>query len=205
MKTNTRKFWAQLSCAHAVLLYAPFALAQSSGHQQYISDDVNVTIRQKPSNDAQSVGVVRSGARVSVLESLGGDSFAHIRTADGHDGWITARFLSDQPAAKEQLSQLRQELEQAHAQAQSLQRDLDTAQQQLAKAKPALEMAGENDQLRATVTQREQQVSALEQQFDAEGARRRTMLTGAILVACGIVAGLLLPWLGSRKKRYSSF
>jgi len=140
-----------------------------------------------------------------VLESLGGDSFTHIRTSDGRDGWITSRFLSDQPAAKDQLTLLRQQVDQAHAQAQSLQHDLDAAQQQLAKAKPALDMAGENDKLRATIAQREQQVGALEQQFDAEKARRETMATGAVLVAGGIFVGLILPWLGGRKKRRSDF
>ena len=202
---KTRKFLAQATCVLAVLLQMPFAMAQSAGKQQYISDEISVTIRQKPSNDAESLGVVKSGARVSVLESLGGDSFTHIRTADGRDGWITSRFLSDQPAAKEQLTLLHQQLDQAHTQAQSLQHDLDAAQQQLAKAKPALEMAGENDKLRATITQREQQVSALEQQFDAERARRETIVTGAALVGGGILIGLILPWLGGRKKRRSDF
>jgi len=188
-----------------MLLQAPLALAQSAAHEQYIADDISVTIRQKPSNDAESLGVVRSGVRVSVLESLGTDSFARIRTADGREGWITARFLSEQPAAKDQLVQMRQQLDQAHGQVQSLQRDLDAAQQQLAKAKPALEMAGENDKLRATIAQREQQVGALEQQFDAEKARRETLVTGGILIGVGILLGLMLPWLGGRKKRHSDF
>ena len=202
---KTRKFWARIVCVHAILLQAPSALAQSAAREQYIADDISVTIRQKPSNDAESLGVVKSGARVSVLDSLGADSFAHIRTADGREGWITARFLSDQPAAKDQLVQLRQQLDQAHGQVQSLQRDLDAAQQQLAKAKPALEMAGENDKLRATIAQREQQVGALEQQFDAEKARRETLVTGAVLIGIGILLGLMLPWLGGRKKRHSDF
>ncbi len=199
--TKTRKFWALAVCACAIAYRAQAA----DERQQYIADDISVTIRNKPSNDAESVGAVKSGARVTVLESLGADSFAHIRTADGRDGWITARFLSDQPAAKEQLVLLRQQLDQAHSQAQSLQRDLDAAQQQLAKARPALEMAGENDKLRATIAQREQQVGAFEQQFDAEKARRETLLTGGILVGCGMLLGLLLPWMGSRKKRHSDF
>lgn len=180
-------------------------MALAEGRQQYISDEISVTIRQKPSNDAESLGSVKSGMKVTVLESLGSDSFAHIRTADGRDGWITSRYISDQPAAKDQLVALKQQLDQAHAQAQSLQRDLEGTQQQLAKAKPALEMAGENEKLKATIAEREQQVGALEQQYDAEKARRQTLVTGAILVGSGILVGLLLPWMGGRKKRRSDF
>lgn len=202
---KTRTFWFRLCGGPALLLWASLVLAEPEGQQQYISDDISVTIRQKPSNDALSLGVVKSGARVTVLDSLGADSFAHIRTADGRDGWITARFLSAQPAAKEQMLQLKQQLEQVHGQTQSLQRELDSAQQQLAKARPALEMAGENDKLRADIARREQQVSELERQFDGERARRDTLATGAGLVGGGIILGLLLPWIGTRKRRYSDF
>jgi SH3 domain protein len=201
--TKTRTFWALVLCAPVVLPCA--ALAQAQGRQQYISDEISVTIRLKPTNDSESLGAVKSGARVTVLESLGADSFAHIRTADGRDGWITARFLSDQPAAKDQLVALHQQLEQAHTQAQSLQQQLDTAQAQLAKAKPALEMADQNDKLRAAISQREQQVQALEHQYDAEKAHRQTLITGAILVGVGMFIGLVLPWMGGRKKRRGDF
>jgi len=203
--TKTRKFWAHALCVPALTLCAlPFA-ALAQGGQQYISDEISVTIRQKPSNDAESLGAVKSGAKVTVLETLGADSFARIRTTDGREGWITARFISGQPAAKDQLVAMRQQLDQAHTQAQSLQHDLDTAQQALAKAKPALEMAGENEKLRAAMAQREQQVTELEQQYDGERARRQTLLLGAILVGAGIFVGLVLPWMGTRKKRYSDF
>ena len=201
-------FWAQFICVPTVVLCAPLASAESGKppeKAQYISDDISVTIRQKPANDAEPIGAIRSGARVTVLESLGSDSFAHIRTADGRDGWITARFISEQPAARDQLNQQQQLLEQAKAQTQSPQRELEAAQQQLAKARPALEMAGENDKLRAAMAQREQQVSALERQYDEENARRKTLLTGAIVLGVGIFLGLALPWMGGRKKRRSDF
>lgn len=203
--TKTRKFWAHALCVPAVTFCALPFVALAQGGQQYISDEISVTIRQKPTNDAESVGAVKSGAKVTVLETLGADSFARIRTADGREGWITARFISAQPAAKDQLLSLRQQLDQAHAQAQSLQHDLDTAQAALAKAKPALEMAGENEKLKAAMAQREQQVGELEQQYDGERARRQTLLMGAILVGGGIFVGLVLPWMGTRKKRYSDF
>ncbi|MDR3418289.1 MAG: TIGR04211 family SH3 domain-containing protein [Nevskia sp.] len=184
----------------ALLLSAP-----ASAGPGYISDEINVTVRQRPTNDAEPVATLRSGTAVAVLESLGPDSFARIRTADGREGWIATRYLSSQPAARDQLTQQRQQLDQAHAQAQSLQHDLQQAQQQLAQARPALEMASENDKLRSAIAERERQVSALEQKFDAERARRDTLVTGAALVAGGMLLGLVLPWMGGRKRRRSDF
>jgi SH3 domain protein len=182
-------------------LSVPAPAARAEARQQYISDEISAPLRQRPANDAEEVGMVKSGAQVTVLESLGAGSFAHIHTSDGRDGWVATRFLSSQPAARDLLVQQKQQLDQAHAQLQSLQRDLQTAQQQLDQARPALALAGENEKLRAGIVQREQQVGALEQRFDVEEAHQRTLVTGAILVACGVLVGLMLPWLGQRKRR----
>ncbi|MDB5987378.1 MAG: hypothetical protein JWR16_2431 [Nevskia sp.] len=185
-------------------LIGPPAAAQSSGKPQYISDDISVTLREKPSNDAAPLGALKSGARVTVLEVLGADSFARVRTADGREGWITARYISDQPAAKDQLLQLRQQLQESSSQIQNLQRDLQAAQQQLTKAKPALDMAADNDKLRATIAERERVAGELEHRFDEEKAHRQTLITGAALAGGGVFVGLVLPWLagGSRRRRY---
>jgi SH3 domain protein len=89
----------------SVLLAAPVAMAQTGGRQQYISDEITVSIREQPRNDATVTGALKSGARVTLLESLGEESFARIRTADGREGWITARFLTSQPVARERYLQ----------------------------------------------------------------------------------------------------
>lgn len=190
-----------------VVLLLPVAAVQAQGKPQYISDEISVTIREKPSNDSNSLGQIRSGAKVTLLESLGADSFARIRTGDGREGWITARFLSDQPAAQDQLLQQRKDLDEAHAQIQKLQRELDEAQQQLAKARPALQLVADNDRLRAAVNQREQAVAELERRYDTEKARRDTMIAGAALVGGGVLLGLVLPHLGGsgRRRRRGEF
>jgi SH3 domain protein len=192
------------SALAAALMAAPL-VAAAEGRAAYISDDVSVAVRTQPDNGAPTVGSLKSGAHLTVLESLGPDSFAHIRTEDGREGWITARFLSDQPAAREQLGALRQQLDQAHAQAQTLQSSLNTAQEQLARAKPALERADEFEKKRADLDQREQRLGELEQGYNREAAHRATLIAGAALVGAGVLLGLLLPWLGGNRRRRSSF
>src|SRR5579872_2169427 len=96
------------SALAAALLAVPL-LAAAEGRPAYISDDVSVVIRDRPDNNAATVGSLKSGAHVTVLETLGPDSFARIRTEDGREGWITARYLAEQPAAREQLGSLHQD------------------------------------------------------------------------------------------------
>lgn len=191
----------------AALLAPALASAQSAGRPQYISDDITVTLRQQPRNDAPPMGALKSGAKVSVLESLGPESFARIRTADGREGWVTARFISAQPAAKERYQQAQQELDAAQKRAQNLERELTAAQQQLGQAKPAFELARENESLKATITELRSSAETLQQRFDVERAKRKTLITGASLVGAGVLLGLVLPWMGGgrKKRRYGDF
>lgn len=189
----------------ALLLLVP--VLASAQKQQYIDDEITVTVRDAPRNDATFLGTVRSGDRVTVLESLGPQSFAKIRTTDGREGWITARFLTDEPAARDAFDGVRRELSQAQTRIKSLERDLAQAQNDLQKARPALELAQENDRLRAQIVELERGAEQIEQRFNEQKARRRTMLTGAGLVGGGTLLGLILPWIGrnSRRRRWGDF
>ncbi|MEW6167742.1 MAG: TIGR04211 family SH3 domain-containing protein [Pseudomonadota bacterium] len=185
-------------------LYTPVLLAQK---QQYIDDEISVTLRDAPSNDAAFLGAVKSGDRVTVLESLGPQSFARIRTADGKEGWITARFLTDEPAAIDALNSVRRELDQAKSRIRSLEADLEKAQAELQQARPALDLAQENDQLRMQISELQRGAQEVERRFNEQKAWRRTMLTGGALVGAGVFLGLLLPWIGrtSRRRRRGDF
>lgn len=193
--------------ALALLLFLPgFALAESAGRPYYISDDIPVTLREQPRNDATVVTQLKSGVRVTLLQSLGRESFARIRTADGREGWMTARYLSTQPSARDRYQQTQQELAAAQDRIATLERELNGAQQQLARARPAFEAARENERLRTAVAELERSSVAQRARYDAEKARRRSLLSGGALVLIGALLGLVLPWLGrGRKRRYSDF
>jgi len=191
----------------SVLLVPTLVTAQSGGRPQYVSDDITVTLREQPRNDAPPTGTLKSGARVTVLQSLGPDSFARVRTPEGREGWMTARFLSTQPAAKERYVEAQQALDAARKRIETLERELNAAQQQLGLAKPAFELARENDTLKTSIAELQQANAGIKQRYDAERARRKTLATGAALIGGGVLLGLLLPWIGSgrKKRRYGDF
>lgn len=190
----------------AALLVASPALAQTGGQQQYISDEISVSIREAPRNDAPALGIIKSGARVTVLETLGAESFARIRTSDGRTGWITARFLTAQPAAATRLTQTREELDAAKLQLRNLESELAAAKSQLSKARPAFELSQENERLQAAIGEHERTAADLQLRYDAARQQRKTLLTGASLLSGGVILGLLLPWLlRSGRRRRSDF
>jgi SH3 domain protein len=180
--------------------------AQSATRQQYISDDITVTLREQPRNDAAPVGALKSGARVTVLQSLGPESFARVRTADGREGWLTTRYLSPQPAVKERFQQTREALDGAQSRIENLERELRAAQQQLSLAQPAFQAVRENERLQTAMAELQHSSAGLKQRYDEERARRRTLLSGGGLVLLGVILGLVLPLLRrGRKRRYSEF
>ena len=190
----------------ALALAMPVAQADS-GKTQYITDDVSVTLRETPSNDGNLLGVLRSGQKVTLIESLGEQSFARVRTSDGREGWMTARYLSNTPAAKDRLQQLQSDLDTARNEIKSLQDELKSAQARLDKARPAFELSQENDRLKSELSANQAAADAARQQFDHERARRTTLLTGAGLLTGGVVLGLVLPSLmqSRRRRRYGDF
>jgi len=186
------------------LLLASVAHAEQSNKTQYVTDQITLGLHQKPSNNAGTIGVVKSGDRVTVLRSLGENSFAQVKTSDGREGWVVTRNLSDQPAARDQLDDVNKQLNDAQAQIKALQSKLYADQQQLTNVKPALDLAAENDKLRAGIAQRDEQLKGMEQHYNIASAHRDTLITGAALAIGGVILGLLLPWLSrGRKRRYS--
>lgn len=189
--------------ATVFILSVSSALSAQDGRPQYVSDVINLSIRDQPSNNAGTIGTVRSGERITVLEVLGPESFARIRDQNGREGWVTARYLTDEPAARDQLQALRRTLAAAEADARQLREQLQQAEARLGAAAPALALAGENEALRAAVAEAEQQTATVMQRYNQQRAERQLLVTGAALLSLGIVLGLLLPWLGrSRRRRY---
>lgn len=172
---------------------------------RYVSDEITLSVRDAPRNDAGFIGLVRSGEAVTLLESLGEQSFARIRLANGSEGWVASRYLSETPAARSQLDALRGELAEAEARGRALDQQVADLRGQLEQARPAMEMARENQALQATIDQLQADRAAIIARFDAAESRRRMLITGASLLGGGLLAGLLLPLLLRGRRRRGDF
>jgi SH3 domain protein len=187
----------------ALILLGIFtAAAAQSGQTRYISDEITLTIRDAPRNDATYLGVIRSGEQVELLENLGPQSFARIRLENGTEGWVTSRYLSDAPAARDQLEAVRGELSEAQQRMRTLETQLADTRERLSRAGPALQMADENKALQDSIREMEAEREHLMAQYSQAQSQRQMLITGAGLLAGGMLLGLVLPWLsGGRRRR----
>ncbi|OIO69133.1 MAG: hypothetical protein AUJ57_09580 [Zetaproteobacteria bacterium CG1_02_53_45] len=197
-----------------VALFAFVTVAQAE--TGYIVDQAKMPMRSGEGTGFKITKMLPSGMAVEVLgQSQSG--YSRIRTQDGKDGWILSRYLMKTPAARDrlqafekelsQLAQMKQENEAAGKENRRLQNENKKLQDEIqyirTTAANAVEVAEQNRALQEEAASAKQALFELEQQTVdiRSGAQQRWFLMGGGAIVAGIVLGLLLPFMGARRKR----
>jgi SH3 domain protein len=216
-----------------VLCAASFVSLTALGESVWVSDQFEVTLRTGPSTSNAIERMIPSGAELELLEQDAESGYSRVVTSGGTEGWVLNRYLMSEPAAREQLAILTQQLTDANAEGTSMQSqlasirgeseaaqtrigeleqgnaDLQTELEKIRRtAANVLAIDKQNMNLQQQLTDAEITVSILEQENDQLNSRttRNWFITGALVLSAGILLGLLLPrmtW--SRKSRYDRF
>lgn len=216
-----------------VLCAASFVSFTAFGESAWVSDEFEVTLRTGPSTSNAIELMLASGTELELLEEDAESGYSRVVTPGGTEGWVLNRYLMSEPAAREQLAILTQQLTDANAEGTSMQSQLASirgdseaaqrrigeleqenadAQAELEKirrtAANVLAIDKQNMNLQQQLTDAEITVSILEQENDQLSSRttRNWFITGALVLFAGILLGLLLPrmtW--SRRSRYDRF
>ncbi len=213
----------------AMIFVAPVAF----GETVWVSDQFEVMLRTGPSTSNAIEQMLRSGTQLEVLEQDDESGYSRVMTSGGTEGWVLSRYLMPEPAAREQLATLTQQLTDATAegssmgsQLTSIRNEYDTAKNRIAElennnaalqseidqirrtAANVLAIDKQNMNLQQQLTDAEIKVSILEEENDQLASRttRNWFITGALVLFCGVLLGLLLPRLSwSRRSRYDRF
>jgi len=216
-----------------VLCAASFVSIGAFGESVWVSDQFEVMLRTGPSTSNAIQLMVVSGTELEILEEDAASGYSRVMTSGGIEGWVLSRYLMVQPAAREQLETLAQQLDVANAEGAStgsqlgamrdeyeaaksrvgeLERDKSDAQAEIEKiqrtAANVLAIDNQNEILQQQLTDAEIRVSILEQEVDDLGSqtRRNWFIAGALVLFGGVLLGLLLPrmkW--QRRSRYDRF
>ena len=216
-----------------VLCAASFVSLAALGESAWVSDQFEVTLRTGPSTSNAIQLMVPSGTELEILEENAESGYSRVVTPGGTEGWVLSRYLMPEPAAREQLRILTQQLTDANAEGSSMQSQLasirsesEAAQRRISEleqgnadlqaelekirrtAANVLAIDKQNMNLQQQLTDAEITVSILEEENDQLSSRttRNWFITGALVLFAGILLGLLLPrmtW--SRRSRYDRF
>jgi len=183
---------------------------------RYIVDQAKLPMRSGEGTGFKIIKMLPSGMSVEVLEQSQ-SGYSHVRTKDGKDGWILSRYLMKTPAARDrleafekelsQLSQLKQQNTAANKENRRLQAENQKLENEIqhirTTAANAVEVADQNIILKEEAAAAKQALFDLEQQtIDIRsGAQQRWFLMGGGAIVAGVILGLLLPYMGARRKR----
>jgi SH3 domain protein len=183
--------------AGLLLGLAVSAAALAQGQVRYVTDELAIALRDGPSGEAGTRGVLTSGARVQLLERRESSGYARVRTSDGREAWILERYLTQEPIARTRVERAEKDLAAAQAELNALKQEnarLLQDFQRISGGEPlaSREVIAEADRLREQLKENEQQIAALKARYSVEATRRTTLLLGGGLVLAGALLALLL-------------
>lgn len=211
-----------------LLIAAPVLLPGTSAAQttRYVSDELEITMRNGQGLEFGIRKMLKSGTELTVLET-DPSGYSRVRTSDGVDGWVLSRYLSNSPSARDQLAakeqrianleleitgykeeivQLGSQTSEADNQnmslketAQRLSKELDDLRRTSANA---VALENENRQLKERLQQIDHEIQSIviENNTLKDNDAKNWFLVGAAVLFGGIILGIILPNLRTRKK-----
>ena len=220
MKTMRTKKLLALACLTCLL--TGHAMAETN----YISDQLEVTLRSGKSTSHSIIRMLRSGTPVEVLDQDKDSGYTLVR-AQGKEGWVLTRYLMTRPVARDQLAEAQKKL----AELELANRKMTTAMQALTQEKGSIEkdrssmeenyrktsqelaeikrtassalaIDSENKDLKSRLVALERNMQTLQQENESlkDRTARDWFMVGAGVLLLGILAGLIIPRIRWRKK-----
>ncbi|WP_371376915.1 TIGR04211 family SH3 domain-containing protein [Thalassotalea aquiviva] len=166
----------------------------------FISDDLFIYFHSGPGTQFRILGSMNAGEEVKVLSEVEND-FIKVEDEKQRQGWIDARFLSDQPGLRMVLAELNEELANKTVKLNSLNDRLQSSDSELAHLEAQMtSLRQENQRLN-------QQNNELNAKLDTEDwdIKLKWFSYGASVLVIGLLLGLILPRLMPKRRGYSSW
>ncbi len=194
---------------------------------QYVSDNLEITMRSGESTRHQIVRMLSSGTPLEVLEENTETGYSRVRDPKGTVGYVLTRYLMNLPSAQDRLAEtqkkqvnteietkrLKEEIKQRNeehkslaAEKQQLEEDarkLDLELNTIRKtAASTLAIDQENRTNKARLVTIEQDLQVLKQENEAlkDRTARDWFMVGAGVILLGMVIGLIIPKIRWQKK-----
>jgi len=215
--------------AFLILLCLGGCSAVAQAKTQYVTDNLQITMRSGQSTGHKILRLLPSGTPVEVLGENSQTGYSRVR-ALGEEGWVLTRQLMNEPGAREQLSSLKERLQvlqdapentrsrlatlqEEHQALQSSCAQINETKQRLEQelesirrvSADAVRINNERTELRKTVADLTRERENLKQEIrDLNNqTSQRWFLIGGGVTLLGILLGLVLPHLRFQRRKRS--
>lgn len=192
---------------------------------QYVSDHLVITVRTGQGAQFQIIKTLESGEHVEVLE-MTDTGYTKVKTSDGTEGWVRTQYLAEEPVASEKLGRLQAQLLKTRTALKTIkdsyaalskeykeisqnQSTLSTDKKQLDSelarlnevAKKPILLDKQNRELQQKNVTLEKDLQRLNQENHSlkDRSQREWFIAGALVLFGGLILGLVIPKLRSRK------
>lgn len=170
---------ARLALA-ALLVLSTLSLAGvAAADVGWVRGNIRLNLRAGAGTQFKILGAIETGDQMDVLAR--GESWTRVKTADGKTGWIPAGYLETEPPPTLRLAQLETETE-------SLRTQLGEIRSE------AAELRESNVTLASTDSGQREQIESLKiENYELRaGSRYQEWITGALILAGGMILGAIL-------------
>jgi SH3 domain protein len=167
-----------------------FAAVSAGAETAWVKDELRLNLRTGPGNDYRIKGFIKTGDSVTVLSRREGWVQIRISSGDLGDGWIEDGFLSPEPPAAMRLDKMKTETAEARGQFGNL-------------TERVKQLESENGTLKEDdVAQKEELDTLTRDNMELRaGARWPEWITGACLLAVGMLMGAIVQSMNGRRAK----
>ncbi len=200
--------------ASICVLIATCGLAEA--RTGYVTDSIDVPIRSGESERSKIVKMVPNGMTLNLLGDNTENGYTYVQAANGAEGFILTRYISNEPSGRSQLEAALKKLEAlqeenkqlkaGQADHQELGKERDKLSSELTElqqtAANAIQLKQQRDQLqeRVVTVERELQQLKRENQALTDSTNQDWFLYGGGLSLFGVLLGFILPKLSWRRR-----
>ncbi len=182
----------------------------------YVTDSCTIPIRRGTSTQYKILYMAPSGTPLQILETSA-EGYTKVRTPEDAVGWILTRYLMDQPAPRERVTQLEARVATLEEENRGLRGEvgaLETSRAELTRcgeelaeirhsASQTLAIEQENRNLQQETALAREQVTHLERENASlrKESQRDWFMAGAGVGFGGLLLGLIIPNLPWRRQR----
>ena len=179
-----------------VIFITAFSLQAQENTQGYISDDLTIFMHAGPGTNYRILGTIVAGAKIQITGNAS-NNYSEIIDDKNRTTWVESKYITSQAGLRVVVADLNSKLANTNDYTAQLDGQINELKSTVAQ------LSQEKEKLQADFTQTQQQLTATESKIKDQDTniKKQWFFNGAIVLGVGLLLGLILPKLFTRRRQ----